>query len=201
MRGVLSIRRVASIRLPRHGPAVQRVLHCGFEQHVSRRRPTEGTELGRRLHQRTEARLSFPRTYGFSLAGPAAFLFLTGSFVSVDVWEPAEDGSEGDEPVIYHGRTLTSKLPLTKALIAITDFAFERSQYVPFFAPQFSPSSSLFRNRQVSFADTLGDALGNTVAENSRSSTAFGVGLAVVRSGERSDRLDGRRQPADAGNI
>jgi hypothetical protein len=50
----------------------------------------------------------------------------------VDVWEPAEDGSEGDDPVIYHGRTLTTKLPLTKALVAIADYAFERSQYVVF---------------------------------------------------------------------
>uniref|UniRef100_A0A914W8E7 Phosphoinositide phospholipase C n=2 Tax=Plectus sambesii TaxID=2011161 RepID=A0A914W8E7_9BILA len=50
-------------------------------------------------------------------------------FVELDLWEPAEDGSEGDEPVIYHGRTLTSRLPLTKALVAISEFAFERSQY------------------------------------------------------------------------
>lgn len=61
----------------------------------------------------------------------------------VDVWEPPEDGSEGDEPIIYHGRTLTSKLPLTKALVAIADYAFERSQCVAFFCRRCDRSSTL----------------------------------------------------------
>lgn len=42
---------------------------------------------------------------------------------SVDLWEI--DGF--DEPVIYHGHTLTSKLPVKKALRAIKEFAFETS--------------------------------------------------------------------------
>lgn len=42
---------------------------------------------------------------------------------TVDVW----DGSE--EPIIYHGRTLTSKLPVRDALIAIAKYAFIASPY------------------------------------------------------------------------
>lgn len=42
---------------------------------------------------------------------------------TVDVW----DGP--DEPLIYHGRTLTSKLPARDALLAIAKYAFVASPY------------------------------------------------------------------------
>ncbi|XP_052828216.1 1-phosphatidylinositol 4,5-bisphosphate phosphodiesterase delta-4 [Octopus bimaculoides] len=43
---------------------------------------------------------------------------------AVDCW----DGND-DEPVIYHGHTLTSKIQLDKVLIAIKEYAFKTSPY------------------------------------------------------------------------
>eukprot|EP00923_Selenidium_pygospionis_P008102 GHVN01013730.1.p1 GENE.GHVN01013730.1~~GHVN01013730.1.p1 ORF type:complete len:1058 (-),score=161.15 GHVN01013730.1:875-4048(-) len=44
--------------------------------------------------------------------------------VELDCW----DGSKG-EPVIYHGHTLTSKIPLEPVIQACKDYAFQRSPY------------------------------------------------------------------------
>ena len=46
---------------------------------------------------------------------------------SVDVWDG--DNKDNNEPVIFHGHTLTSKLPLRRALEAVKDYAFARSSY------------------------------------------------------------------------
>ena len=43
-------------------------------------------------------------------------------YVSVDCW----DGS-GDEPIIYHGHTLTSKIYFRDVLEAIEEHAFDKS--------------------------------------------------------------------------
>ena len=43
-------------------------------------------------------------------------------FVSVDCW----DGS-GDDPVVYHGHTLTSKILFRDVLDTIDEYAFEKS--------------------------------------------------------------------------
>ncbi len=43
---------------------------------------------------------------------------------AVDLWFSEEER----EPVVYHGHTLTSKLPVRKALLAIKEYAFEASQ-------------------------------------------------------------------------
>ena len=43
----------------------------------------------------------------------------------VDAW----DGDDG-EPIIYHGYTLTTKVPFRDVLVAIHDHAFAKSQYV-----------------------------------------------------------------------
>lgn len=48
-------------------------------------------------------------------------------FFPVDVWEPGED--DGDEPIIHHGGTLTSKLSLISALDIISELAFERTRF------------------------------------------------------------------------
>ena len=42
----------------------------------------------------------------------------------VDCW----DGDDDEEPVIYHGYTLTSKIIITGALTAINKYAFETSE-------------------------------------------------------------------------
>lgn len=44
--------------------------------------------------------------------------------MAVDIWD-----GPNDEPVIYHGRTLTSKLPVRDALTAIAKYAFIASPY------------------------------------------------------------------------
>ncbi|KAI1731874.1 phosphatidylinositol-specific phospholipase c, X domain-containing protein [Ditylenchus destructor] len=45
----------------------------------------------------------------------------------VDLWEPAE--GDGDEPMVHHGGTLTSKLLLSSVLSVIDELAFERTRY------------------------------------------------------------------------
>ena len=44
----------------------------------------------------------------------------------MDVW-PGE--REGDEPCVYHGHTMTSRLQLNTALAVIKEYAFECSSY------------------------------------------------------------------------
>uniref|UniRef100_A0A915ECC4 Phosphoinositide phospholipase C n=1 Tax=Ditylenchus dipsaci TaxID=166011 RepID=A0A915ECC4_9BILA len=48
-------------------------------------------------------------------------------FIELDLWEPDEE--DGDEPVIHHGGTLTTKLKLSSVLSVINELAFERSRY------------------------------------------------------------------------
>ena len=43
--------------------------------------------------------------------------------VTVDCWDGADD-----EPVIYHGHTLTSKISFKSAVDCITEYAFEASE-------------------------------------------------------------------------
>lgn len=43
---------------------------------------------------------------------------------AVDVWD-----GDGSEPVVYHGRTLTSKIPVSDVLNAIAKYAFVASPY------------------------------------------------------------------------
>ncbi|GAU97924.1 hypothetical protein RvY_09143-1 [Ramazzottius varieornatus] len=45
-------------------------------------------------------------------------------FVEIDLW----DGDNND-PVVYHGHTLTSKLPFRRVMEAVKAYAFERSPY------------------------------------------------------------------------
>ena len=45
------------------------------------------------------------------------------SAVTVDCWDGADD-----EPVIYHGHTLTSKILFKSAVDCINEFAFEASE-------------------------------------------------------------------------
>ena len=47
--------------------------------------------------------------------------------VSVDIWDGAND-----EPVIYHGYTLTSKILVKDVLQAVRDYAFIQSPCVVF---------------------------------------------------------------------
>ena len=47
--------------------------------------------------------------------------------VLVDIWDGAND-----EPVIYHGYTLTSKILVKDVLQAVHDYAFIKSPYVTF---------------------------------------------------------------------
>ncbi|VDM37165.1 unnamed protein product [Toxocara canis] len=49
-------------------------------------------------------------------------------FIEIDVWEPCEAEGE-DEPMIFHGGTLSSKLAVSSALKIISETAFERTRY------------------------------------------------------------------------
>ena len=54
----------------------------------------------------------------------SSFAFdINALFSTVDCW----DGPNG-EPIIYHGRTLTSKINFYDVLMAIDDHAFETSE-------------------------------------------------------------------------
>ena len=44
-------------------------------------------------------------------------------FLSVDCWD-----GPNSEPIIYHGRTLTSKINFRDVLVAINEHAFETSE-------------------------------------------------------------------------
>jgi len=46
----------------------------------------------------------------------------------LDIWEPDDGG--GDEPVLFNGGTLTSKLSLGPVLDLINEMAFERTRYL-----------------------------------------------------------------------
>ncbi|KAH7731721.1 hypothetical protein AAVH_00619 [Aphelenchoides avenae] len=48
-------------------------------------------------------------------------------FIELDVWEPMENDPQ--EPMVYHGGTLTSKLALSAALTTINELSFEHSSY------------------------------------------------------------------------
>lgn len=48
--------------------------------------------------------------------------------IPVDLWEPMDNDPQ--EPMVYHGGTLTSKLALSAALSTISELAFEHSRYV-----------------------------------------------------------------------
>lgn len=51
--------------------------------------------------------------------------------VLVDVWEPGDAGDSGEaagEPVVFHGGTLTGKIPVSEALKVIAEMGFERTR-------------------------------------------------------------------------
>lgn len=57
-------------------------------------------------------------------------IFLLNKYNLVDVWEPkTEDEILANEPIIYHGGTMTSHLSLTSALDVINELAFERTRF------------------------------------------------------------------------
>ena len=62
----------------------------------------------------------FGKIYGFM-----SHLLHTVVLFSVDAWD-----GQGDEPVVYHGHTLTSKVPLKSVIEAINEYAFVTSEYV-----------------------------------------------------------------------
>lgn len=74
--------------------------------------------------------------------------------VELDVW----DGSD-DEPVIYHGHTLTSKILLKDALEAICDYAFTTSDYPLILS--FENHCSIEQQRRMAeiIESTIGDFL------------------------------------------
>lgn len=72
----------------------------------------------------------------------------------MDVW----DGSEGS-PVVYHGRTLTSKLPLADALHAIKKYAFVASPYPVILSVEVHCDLQQQAIMAQQLKDILGDAL------------------------------------------
>lgn len=46
-------------------------------------------------------------------------------YISVDCWD-----GPNDEPIIYHGHTLTSKISFKAAIDAVNEYAFVASEYV-----------------------------------------------------------------------
>uniref|UniRef100_A0AC34Q2Q5 Phosphoinositide phospholipase C n=1 Tax=Panagrolaimus sp. JU765 TaxID=591449 RepID=A0AC34Q2Q5_9BILA len=63
-----------------------------------------------------------------SVDGYVAALKRNCRFIELNIWEP-EDDSEFKEPVVYHGGTQTSRIPLSLALSTIKDLAFEKTNY------------------------------------------------------------------------
>lgn len=63
-----------------------------------------------------------------SADGFASALKRNCRFVEFDIWDPNENNGEL-EPMIQNGQTALSKLPISSALVAIREFAFERSRY------------------------------------------------------------------------
>ena len=74
---------------------------------------------------------------------------------AVDIW----DGSE--EPMIYHGRTLTSKLPVRDALVAIAKYAFIASPYPVILSMEIHCSHS----QQDKLAELLKSILGEALVD------------------------------------
>nr|CAD2196851.1 unnamed protein product [Meloidogyne enterolobii] len=62
-----------------------------------------------------------------SLDGYTSALKRNCRYIELDIWEPDDGG--GDEPVLFNGGTLTSKLPLGPVLDLINEMAFERTRY------------------------------------------------------------------------
>jgi len=54
---------------------------------------------------------------------PLLLVIVAGAAVTVDCWDGADD-----EPVIYHGHTLTSKISFKSAIDCINEYAFEASK-------------------------------------------------------------------------
>ncbi|KAF7627192.1 Phosphoinositide phospholipase C [Meloidogyne graminicola] len=62
-----------------------------------------------------------------SLDGYISALKRNCRYIELDIWEPDDGG--GDEPVLFNGGTLTSKLPLGPVLDIINEMAFERTKF------------------------------------------------------------------------
>nr|CAD2195731.1 unnamed protein product [Meloidogyne enterolobii] len=62
-----------------------------------------------------------------SLDGYTSALKRNCRYIELDIWEPDDGG--GDEPVLFNGGTLTSKLSLGPVLDLINEMAFERTRY------------------------------------------------------------------------
>ena len=63
-----------------------------------------------------------------SVDGYIAALKRNCRFIELDIWDPGED-YDVKEPVIYHGGTQTTKLPLSAALTTINELAFEKTSF------------------------------------------------------------------------
>lgn len=74
----------------------------------------------------------------------------------MDVWDGA------DEPVIYHGRTLTSRLPVREALSAIAKYAFIASPYPVILSMEVHCDCS----QQDKLADILKQTLGKALVDS-----------------------------------
>ena len=75
---------------------------------------------------------------------------------TVDVW----DGP--DEPVVYHGRTLTSRLPAREALTAIAKYAFVASPYPVILSMEVHCDHA----QQDKLAEILKSTLGNALVSS-----------------------------------
>jgi phosphatidylinositol phospholipase C delta len=79
---------------------------------------------------------------------------LSLSLCLVDVW----DGDDG-EPIVTHGRTLTSKIPVRNILQAIAQYAFLASPYPVVLSVEVHCDLSQQDKLAVIFQETLGDRL------------------------------------------
>lgn len=104
-----------------------------------------------------------------SLDGYTSALKRNCRYIELDVWEPDGGGNTStDEPVIFNGGTLTSKLALGEVLDTINELAFERTRYPLFIRLELHLRSLEWQRRLV---DMLEQKLGTRLYHPSRDPT------------------------------
>jgi hypothetical protein len=79
--------------------------------------------------------------------------------IEIDCW----DNTVGREPLIYHGYTLTTKLPFTDVIRTIKDYAFRMSHYPLVISIENHCSSAQQKRMAQIFREELTDELGRSV--------------------------------------